>query len=744
MARLNHPNVVGVFDVGTHGSELFVAMEYVQGQTLEAWLLAWPREWHDILGAFVAAGRGLAAAHGVGLVHRDFKAENALVGMDSRVRVTDFGLAHVDQGRSVSGELALAPPEARELTGPGQVMGTPAYMAPEQFAGQALDARTDQFNFCAALYEALYGERAFEGDSYWALAASVQKGKVRPAPPGRRVPRRVRAALLRGLSVKPEARFEGMEALLEALEADPVRRWGPRAAMGAAVLALAATVAQAVSVSHAESTRCAREAEADAAVLAVGGAVPPALAAWAEAWKAAQTESCQRQRKPQGLSRAEAQHQSTCLESLLSAGRGVAGSMRGTALKTEGARRAAALDLIPPQECLSPVQASSGPASPALLSRLVEGTQLNRQGKLAEAAQVAQEVLAAATAAGSLDGQAEAKRLLAVVARGRHQDLAALALFREVVRLAEASRNDYLLALARTDVVVMLGQSLGKYDEAQAAALDARAAIERVGSPQLLAKLDRTLGNIAVNQGSKEGVMYLERALKTLTDAYGPRAAQRCWALNDLGRAVAEERGDNARAAALFREAAALEQSELGDDAPDLPVFLGNEANAWLAASRNEQALDAFSRALKAAERSGDTEAETRVDLLSSRVQVYLDMGKDALARADIEEATRLSASTELESSTKAVLEAGLAQIALNAGQRGEALRHARASLAEAGARPGELHILANARFLVAQALGRGDREAEALARQALEYYEKPETDDPGTLAKLRAWLARR
>ncbi|MFP2964418.1 protein kinase domain-containing protein, partial [Myxococcus sp. 1LA] len=186
MARVSHPHVVPVYDVGTFGPQVFLTMELVDARTLRPWLKAEPRSWRQVLALFLDAGRGLAAAHAAGVVHGDFKPENLLVGQDGRVRVTDFGLA-----RNANPLDDVSP-----LSG-----GTPAYMAPEQMEAPApADARSDQFAFCVALYEALHGERPFAATTPHELLAEVRAGKVRPAPRGTQVPPWLRRVLLRGLS----------------------------------------------------------------------------------------------------------------------------------------------------------------------------------------------------------------------------------------------------------------------------------------------------------------------------------------------------------------------------------------------------------------------------------------------------------------------------------------------------------------------------------------------------------------
>ncbi len=254
IARLSHPNVVVVHDAGTiddevRGARVYLAMEFIDGQTLAAWLAVAPRSWREICKVFADAGKGLLAAHEAGLVHRDFKPQNVMVGRDGAVRVTDFGLARDTSGvaEAETTTLDLArfgtrpSTETLALTGAGALLGTPLYMAPEQFLGRPADARTDQFSFCVALYEALYGERPFDADSLQTLVAAVVSGRVRQPPPKTRVPAFLRKILLRGLEPRQEARHASMRELLLALRADPVRR-RRRVALGTAV-AIGAAIA---------------------------------------------------------------------------------------------------------------------------------------------------------------------------------------------------------------------------------------------------------------------------------------------------------------------------------------------------------------------------------------------------------------------------------------------------------------------------------------------------------------------
>lgn len=207
MAQLSHPNVVQIYDLDELDDSLYAAMEYLDGGDLRAWLAERTRAPRAIVDAFVQAARGLAAAHAIGIVHRDFKPANVVVSRDQRIAVTDFGLAR-----------------SAESEDPADIAGTPAYMSPEQWAGEPVDARSDQYSFCVALYEALEGARpVFTND--------------RAGPPRRAMPAGVWPALRRGLRVRPADRFANMDELIAALRPRRAAAW---AIGGAAALALAA------------------------------------------------------------------------------------------------------------------------------------------------------------------------------------------------------------------------------------------------------------------------------------------------------------------------------------------------------------------------------------------------------------------------------------------------------------------------------------------------------------------------
>jgi serine/threonine protein kinase/tetratricopeptide (TPR) repeat protein len=274
LAQLSHPNVVTIYDVGETEGRVFVVMELIHGVAGDDWIRKGGHSWQEVVRVFRDAGRGLAAAHAVGLVHRDFKPGNLMIGDDGRVRVLDFGLArtatagtmssdaaltistdeisgdHEDTqaptraknpARATSETVTLGPGDASEpafvsqrtaagsllespLTQVGVVVGTPPYMAPEQHLGGASDARSDQFGYCVSFFRALYGQRPFAGNTYGEVKAAILAGNLRPPPANADVPSWVRDIVLRGLAKEPEKRWPSMNDLLDALSRDPAVR----------------------------------------------------------------------------------------------------------------------------------------------------------------------------------------------------------------------------------------------------------------------------------------------------------------------------------------------------------------------------------------------------------------------------------------------------------------------------------------------------------------------------------------
>jgi eukaryotic-like serine/threonine-protein kinase len=238
MAKLSHPNVVSVFDVGVYDSRVYLAIEFVDGSNLRQWWRARPRHWRHVVEVMTEAGRGLAAAHRASIVHRDFKPDNVLVGKDGRVYVSDFGIARASSATEDEPVIIHAPRDllGATLTHAGAMVGTLSYMAPEQVHGSPATMATDQFSFCVSLYEALYQQRPFERPAQLASGAMVM-GAARPAPAEPALPRWLRGIIAKGLQLEPRQRFASMDELLGELVRAPrrLRRW--RQGVAAAVVA---------------------------------------------------------------------------------------------------------------------------------------------------------------------------------------------------------------------------------------------------------------------------------------------------------------------------------------------------------------------------------------------------------------------------------------------------------------------------------------------------------------------------
>lgn len=291
LARLSHPNVVTVFDVGRWEGQRFIALEFVDGGSVREWLGAQSRDVKDVLSVFLEAGRGLSAAHQAGVVHRDFKPDNVLVRGDGRAQVTDFGLASESADRVDDGPV-LEP--GASLTGTGALLGTPAYMAPAQLDGAPATAASDQFAFCVALFEALTGQRPWSGSTVESLRGAMRDGPAPAFPNVSEVPLPIRKAVLRGLSVQEAARWPSMVALLDALQPVSARR--SPTALGLVVLAMVGGLALVFGRASVEvETKCPPSAERLAGVWdeAVRGKVAavfaPSTAPWATSLSASVT-----------------------------------------------------------------------------------------------------------------------------------------------------------------------------------------------------------------------------------------------------------------------------------------------------------------------------------------------------------------------------------------------------------------------------------------------------------------------
>jgi tetratricopeptide (TPR) repeat protein len=529
LALLDHANVVTVYDVGTHGGRVFIAMELVEGQDLGRWLADRPRSWREVLAAYLQAARGLEAAHRAGFVHCDFKPANALMARDGVVRVSDFGLVRLARDPSGQPATPTEPTAATLLATPltleGDLRGTPRYMSPEQFTHGLVDARTDQFSFCVSLYEGLYRQRAFVGDDVDTLRDHVVHGHLQPPPEASSVPAWLGRAVARGLSIDPADRYPTMTELIAALERDPARR-RRRAALGVGLtLALGAAVAAPWLARRApDGAVCrgaadrlagvwdrARRDGVRAAFLASGrplaaetfDRVASTLDGYADGWTAMRTDAClatavRREQSPELLDL-----RLGCLERRRAELRSLTTLLASADAEVVDHAARAARSLGPLETCADasalrrmPTQTPS-PAVAALRERLERATASQRAGQLGAALAEGRAVLEAARAAGDAPFLVEALIGLAEV----HQLLAdarsAESLLREALVAAAKIHDEAATARAWIDLVADVGIQGGRPLEALDLVSFAEAAIASAGEePRLGARLDLEVGEL--------------------------------------------------------------------------------------------------------------------------------------------------------------------------------------------------------------------------------------------------------
>ncbi len=604
LARLAHPNVVAVHEVGSFEGKVFIAMEFVEGPTLHAWLAARRRRWPEVVANFRQAACGLAAAHAAGLTHRDFKPANVLVGKDGRVRVLDFGLV------CASGEPEREPERGARahepaLTASGACMGTPCYMAPEQLAGRRADARSDQFSFCVALYEGLYGQRPFAGATLEALTRSVSRGVLEPPPPGSRVPGWLRRVVLRGLAVAPEDRWPSMEALLQQLGQRPLRtarRWLLAAALGLGFAALQAAPAPAAcgeSVDpFADIWDEPRRAAIEAAFLASGTSyagdawlsVSRTLDAYTDEWRATRRAACEATLVARNQSPDLMDLRIGCLErrrAELAALSDVFAAQPVAPASLLQRAAAAAMGLQRLDVC-SDVAALRGvlPPPPPLALAVAD---LRRQIAEVRAREQIGEYQAARAMAVAATARARTLAYPPVLAealyqRGRVEHALgegprAAASLEEAGALAEAVRHDHLKAEVWSRLVRVASLDEDDPEQGQAWARLARGALARVderGAPLADAIENEALALHASSRfgealaGHREALQIRERVL-------GASHLKVADSLNNLANTLGAE-GQHAEALALYERAIALQTEHLGPRHPDLAITLFNVA----------------------------------------------------------------------------------------------------------------------------------------------------------------------
>ena len=695
MARLQHPNVIAVYDVGVVQERVFIAMELVEGPTLSAWLTADTRSWQETLELFLQAGRGLAAAHAVGLVHRDFKPGNVLVGSGGRARVGDFGLARaaddaegVDGGAQEVASLSLSTSTSLDetLTHTGALIGTPSYMSPEQFQRQPADARSDQFSFCVALYRALFRQRPFAGEAIGDLAASVTAGELVPAPRDSRVPAWLQKAVLRGLATDPSLRWPSMDALLSALARDPdeVRRRKllvvgavtivvAVAASGWALLqqrhrALCGGAAQQLAGlwddDHRQAVRASFRATGapfadDAFALAAR-----ALDGFAASWVATRTDACAATRIRGEQSEELLDLRMECLAERRARTQALVDLF--THADAQIVERSATMSsgLADLSECSDlprlrspvrlPADATARAAVEALRERLARLTTLVDAGKFDEALPLAQAVTADATRLGHAPTRAAALQLLGTIEWRKGKLREAESTFVAAAAAAVRGHDDTVAARAWTSLLRLLGGDLQRFDDADRWALFAEATIDRLGSDELRASFLQARSTEAMTRGRYESSLAdAEQVLQLREKLFGSESVPVADALTVVGNSL-YRLNRNEEALRVQERALALRTKVQGADHPDVGITLVSMASALQILGRYDEELADFKRALAIHERTAGPKSPQVAVVLDNiglalamqehdeeslgyhrrAVAIYDELGNDTMARA--------------------------------------------------------------------------------------------------------------
>jgi tetratricopeptide (TPR) repeat protein len=769
-ARLAHPNVVAIHEVGDDGDGVYIAMEFIAGVTLRAWL-GERRSIAAILGVFVQAGRGLAAAHDAGVVHRDFKPENVLIdgdGAEPRVRVVDFGLARSAAGRPTEG-----------AAGDSTWMGTPAYMSPEQLLRRPVDARSDQFSFCVALHEALTGRHPFGADEPGTAGEQVLARIVAQARPvgERSLPGWLRQVLRRGLMPEPAARHPSMHALLRELRATPERRrrrLRVGVGVGLVLVSSAITLAGRDRLGAAPCVEVAEElrgvwdgpvrAASRAAFAASGLAnaaevwqrVEPRVDEYAEAWLVARRQGCLAGRE--GGSAEPRQLAEGCLLRR----RAELAGLTALLVEADAATMLAAIEAL---DQLTPISvcddgeglrrevATGAPgADPAALEAMRQEilglTTGVRAGHPREVSARAEALTEAARAQAGPAVLAEALLLRGLVEEALGEHDAAATSLTAAVHEAIAGRHDRLHAELAVRLVWLHGVQRQRSAEARAWVDHAEAAIRAIrGEPILAARLLDHRGSIAGREHDYATAEGLHRqAIATRAGASPHAQIEGAMSLSNLGLALLSQGKHEAAGQEI---AAALERYRevLGPQHPTVAAVLSNLGQAQVKAGEPERGLALLHEALALKERGLGREHVALMTTLNNLGSTYSALGRGAQAREHYLRALAIGERALGPDSPQ--LEALLHNLAFEAWQEGAfdevIVMTSRALALQRGLHGESNPILAPTLELLARGqLGVGRiEEAAATIERALTLADTLEPAVRGSLLLSAAWIRR-
>jgi tetratricopeptide (TPR) repeat protein/tRNA A-37 threonylcarbamoyl transferase component Bud32 len=743
LAQLSHPNVIAVYDVGTFGDQVFLAMELVDGPTLRQWLGAETRSWRSIVRVFQQAGEALASAHAAGVVHRDFKPENVIVGNDGRVRVVDFGIALTEGVDVRSPDLVRIGEGSLETlaTRTGVLVGTPAYMSPEQKTGRGSDARSDEFSFCVSLYEALFGQRPPDD-----LASERTENH--------KLPKRLRALLHRGLRPNADERFAAMPDLLAELG-----RCAPAAGRkswhaGAALMTCALAISTYLGLRHRGAAMCgganqklagawdpARANTIHAAFAATGkpyaeqtfSSVQHQLDGWAQRWTQMHTEACEATRVRGEQSEQLLDLRMECLDRRLRELKATTDlfASADTQVVANAVQAAGSLPELDPCADAKSLQATvKPPADPnlrarvdELRARLAPIKALYFAGKYREGLQLAAPAAKDAESIHYRPVEAEAFQVLGFLQSATADWHHAEETIRRAITAAEAGGHVDVEIQAWTQLAWILSNQDDRLADAENAHEHAAAIIERVGGHQRQTSLGlNALCTVYWKQRRFDDMIRCQTQVLEL-DQKGPVVDYENIgaAYNNFGVAY-EAKGELEPALDYYHRALPILERSLGSQHPKVGGVLTNIGVALEKQGRYAESQGYEERALAIFEASLSPTAPQVALVLSDLADVVAARGDYETALHHYERALTIARKAPTPS-LLAMVQCGIGDAQVRLGHPQKAI----APLEEALAKPlhsaASVSIVRQARFDLAWALwdtGGDRRRARQLASEAL------------------------
>lgn len=632
LAKLQHPNIVGIHDAQQDGDDIWLSMEFVDGVTLHEWLATSRRSWSDIVRVVACVARGLAAAHAAGLVHCDVKPTNVMIDKTGRVFVMDFGLVRsnaASEPEVVSTTAEILPPA--QPTSPVAPAGTPAYMAPEQWANGQTDHYTDQFALCLLLWEALYEARAFDGMSIKELAVNVCAGRMKPPPRRPHVPSWLHKTMVRGLSTDQKARFPSMDALADALEHGHVRTRNRRIWLGLGVVGVASGLALGVQflrhvrqiatcnelgTEMAEVWNPTTKARVQDALLATNlnyaattfDKLQPWLDGWTNTWSQARTQACRDAMVEDALPEYLYERAVTCLNDQKEELRSLIGVFTtATPPDVQNAVRAASrLSLVASCIDRGSLERQQMPADDggrqrvaALRADLRRARGLELVGRYESGLELAEEALVAAEGVGHLPTIVEARYVVGRLAGWNSKfDRAEDVLMRGFTDAGSISADE-VAARSASELAYTVGYEATRAAEGAVWAQAAMTFARRIGQAEGLlgAEILSNQGSVEQARGNySEAQTFGEQALAIQLREFGPSHPTPAFTLNNIANAL-NAQGQFGAAAQRFEEALVIIEETYGSEHPFVGYILNNLAGMKEALGAPEEAIQLGKRA---------------------------------------------------------------------------------------------------------------------------------------------------